>query len=315
MSLTTIRSPPSLSDYIPLPDHQSHTPTSFFSPAKPILHHHSPSTKAWLTSPTQLGKLPFFPLDLTTRPTPPESLALSPESLPTTYEQALDVFVTSQNLVLFSPQAEVGLTIPYHQISIHAVQKIGEFSSVYLQLELADGGSGDDEWDAVELTLIPASQKREEEVTVGGRRPKTETERLFEAISDCSNLNPDPKGEGDEDEEEDEDGARIIFEGEAMEGFSGVFAGARDGGLPAAMPGSSGWITAENVHEFFDEEGNWIGGGEGDGDAGGEGGGWVLSESMLGGGAGTVHRMDEDGAGEGEVNGLEGGDSKRPKKE
>lgn len=195
------------------------------------------------------------------------------------------------------------------------MQKIGEFSSVYLQLELAEGGSGDDEWDAVELTLIPASQKREEEVTVGGRRPKTETERLFEAISDCSNLNPDPKGEGDEDEEEDEDGARIIFEGEAVEGFSGVFAGARDGGLPAAMPGSSGWITAENVNEFFDEEGNWIGGGEGDGDDGGEGGGWVLSESMLGGGAGTVHRMDEDGAGEGELNGLEGGDSKRPKKE
>lgn len=29
------------------------------------------------------------------------------------------------------------------------------------------------------------------------------------------------------------------------------------------MPGSGGWITAENVEQFFDEEGNWRGRGEG----------------------------------------------------
>ncbi|KAK0658708.1 regulator of volume decrease after cellular swelling-domain-containing protein [Cercophora samala] len=321
MSLTTIRSPPSLSDYTPLPDHQSRTPPSFFDHHKPILHHHSPSAKAWLyySSPTQLGKLPFFPADLVSPPTPPESLALSPDSLPTTTEQKVDVFVTSQNLTLFSPAAESGVTIPYHQISIHAIQKIGDFSSVYLQLELAEGGSEED-FDTVELTLIPVpreqkeegeEEEEEEEVTVGDRKPKTETEKLFEAISECSNLNPDPRGDGEEDEE-DEDGAQIIFEGEAVEGFSGVFAGARDGGLPAAMPGSSGWITAENVHEYFDAEGNWIGGG-GDDDAGGNDG-WVLSEQMLGGGAGTVHRMDEDEP-EGEVKGKEGENNKRPKKE
>lgn len=28
------------------------------------------------------------------------------------------------------------------------------------------------------------------------------------------------------------------------------------------MPGSGGWITAENVGDFFDEEGNWRGGEE-----------------------------------------------------
>ncbi|KAK4197709.1 regulator of volume decrease after cellular swelling-domain-containing protein [Triangularia verruculosa] len=308
MSLTTIRSPPSLGDYTPLPEHQAQTPSSFFD-TKPILHYHGIGTKCWLSR-SQLGKLPFFPTDLTSPPTPPESEALSPESHSDTVEQKIDVFVNSQNLTVFSPQAECGLSIPYHQISIHAIQKIGpekRYSSVYLQLELAEGGSEED-FETVELTLIPQPKEQQQtEETIGERKPKTETERLFEAISECSNLNPDPVQDGDED---DEDGAQIIFEGEAVEGFSGVFAGARDGGLPPAMPGSSGWITAENVHEYFDEEGNWIG--EGGDASGAEGGGWVLSE-QLGGGAGTIHRMDEDETEE--ANGQDGENNKRPKTE
>ena len=32
-------------------------------------------------------------------------------------------------------------------------------------------------------------------------------------------------------------------------------------GLPPPVPGSGGWITAENVGEFFDEEGGWRGAG------------------------------------------------------
>jgi len=46
-----------------------------------------------------------------------------------------------------------------------------------------------------------------------------------------------------------------------MEGMEGAYeyesAGAD--GLPPPMPGSGGWITAENMGEFFDEEGNWRG--------------------------------------------------------
>ena len=52
-------------------------------------------------------------------------------------------------------------------------------------------------------------------------------------------------------------------------------------GLPPAMPGSSGWITADNMHEYFDEEGNWIAGGQEP----------VLP---LGPGAGTVRTRDEE---------------------
>jgi chloride channel, nucleotide-sensitive, 1A len=75
--------------------------------------------------------------------------------------------------------------------------------------------------------------------------------------------------------------------------------GASDGGLPPAMPGSGGWITAENMHEFFDADGNWIGGEdeEMEGDEGTE-----VEAEILGPGAGTVRTRDDehDGNGVGE---------------
>ena len=54
------------------------------------------------------------------------------------------------------------------------------------------------------------------------------------------------------------------------------------------MPGSSGWITAENMHEFIDENGNWIEG-DNEGDDG-------QSDEPLGPGAGTVRARDDGGA-------------------
>lgn len=69
------------------------------------------------------------------------------------------------------------------------------------------------------------------------------------------------------------------------------------------MPGSGGWITAENVSDFFDEEGNWRGGEE-----------WTESEVLgvpgggLGEGAGSV-RAREEGA-EGDALGEEGDETK-----
>ncbi len=75
------------------------------------------------------------------------------------------------------------------------------------------------------------------------------------------------------------------MEGEALV-INGGGAGA--GGLPPPMPGSGGWITAENVGEFFDEDGNW---------KGSEGGG---EEGGLGEGAGRVRERDEEEPGEGD---------------
>ena len=143
-----------------------------------------------------------------------------------------------------------------------------------MQLELSEplSVSEDEESETLELTLIPASPGN--------------IQALFEAVSNCSNLHPDPTA--DDEEMEDEDGdSRIVFEGsvgyEGISGLPGVQQGASDGGLPPPFPGSGGWITAENVGEYFDGEGNWIG------------------EGSLGEGAGRVRTRDEV-----EANGVNG---------
>lgn len=80
------------------------------------------------------------------------------------------------------------------------------------------------------------------------------TQMLYNAVSACSNLHPDPVEPGDEDGEE----GKFMFSGEY-----GTVLGDAGGEMPPPVPGSSGWITAENVHEFFDEEGNPLGPGAG----------------------------------------------------
>lgn len=166
-----------------------------------------------------------------------------------------------------------------------------------MQLEFSDGGADDDDFNTVELTIVPASSDES-----SGEA----TQQLYDAIANCSNLHPDPI-DGDEEEEDDYD--RIVFEGntdqEAVEGFTGVLRGTADGGLPPPMPGSGGWITAENVNDYFDEDGNWIGGGQG-GEGEGEGG------EELGEGAGRTRPREELEADE--VNGDDA-ESKRPRVE
>ena len=158
-----------------------------------------------------------------------------------------------------------------------------------MQLELSDPNSvsEDEESETLELTLIP---------TVSSDT----IQQLFEAVSNCSNLHPDP-AMGDEDMEDADGDSRIVFEGsvgyEGISGLPGVQQGVSDGGLPPPFPGSGGWITAENVSEYFDEEGNWIGEG-----------------NSLGEGAGRVRTRDEV-----EANGVNGNDehesdeTKRPR--
>lgn len=164
-----------------------------------------------------------------------------------------------------------------------------------MQLELLDPHAvgDDDEPDVVELTLIPPTTG-----TTSG------IQKLFDAVSNCSNLHPDPTFEGDEDEEDGDD--RIVFEGnvgyEGISGLPGVQRGVADGGLPPPFPGSGGWITAENVAEYFDEDGNWIGGEE------------AGNGEILGDGAGRIRTRDEmDGGGVNGNGNHESDDNKRPR--
>ena len=174
--------------------------------------------------------------------------------------------------------------------------------AVYMQLEFSSPGSENDDQapEVLELTIIPAKSESESDSAA----------KLYEAIATCSNLHPDPVN-GDEEGDEEENYDRIVFEGSsehhALDGFSGVLQGAHDGGLPPPMPGSGGWITAENMHEYFDEDGNWIGENGEDGGAG---------AGELGAGAGRIRDRDEVDLNADKTNGdcsSEDTESKRPR--
>ncbi|GAB0135707.1 hypothetical protein EsDP_00004034 [Epichloe bromicola] len=290
MLATTIRSPPSLEDYTPLAQYQSQTPESF-SDGKPVLHLHLEEAVASIPK-SQCGALAIFPAD---SPAADPSGPTPNGDAEQVVKQTVDVFVNSDS------EAESGVSIPYPSISIHAVKQVAAHGgastpAIWMQLDFSDGGADDDDFDTVELAIMPVDS--------------ADAQKLYDAIASCSNLHPDPaNGEEEEEEEEQDDYDGIVFEsnaeGETVEGFTGVLRGATDGGLPPPMPGSGGWITADNVHHHFDEQGNWIGGRNSEAD--GEG------EEELGEGAGRTRPRDEvDGH---DVNCGEDSESKRTRVE
>jgi nucleotide-sensitive chloride channel 1A len=184
-----------------------------------------------------------------------------------------------------------GVRIPYPLISLHAIQSSSP-PSIYLQLQ--SSGRPDDHHDpdaTLELTLIPAPPPHPTDAPSSppAEPGPTPTQALYAALRDGAEMWP---GLGDD---EDEERPAIMFDvdggGDGMEDGPG-------NGLPPPMPGSGGWITSDNVGEFFDEEGNWRGREFGAGPDGG---------NELGEGAGTVRpREDDDGEDEGQgINGEE----------
>ncbi|KAG8158876.1 hypothetical protein KVR01_011319 [Diaporthe batatas] len=309
---TTIHASPALGDFTPLSEYQSTTPETFHG-GKPVLHYHATGAKAWIPK-DQQSALPLFPTDS------PVSEGDSGEIVS---QDDVELFVNSETLTIFNRKSGTGVQIPYPSIALHAMQHKAEPSSstttttttaagngtsdaesakapcILLQLDLSDGGADDETFDTAQLTIIPPPASTDlSSAAEEGSSPRSEQEKLFDAITACQNLHPDPAEDEDDEDDDGEDYAdRIIFEssvdgsGEAIEGLPGAFRGNATGGLPPPMPGSSGWITAENVNEYFDEDGNWIGDGDKNGDAEGE---------ELGDGAGTVRSRDPDGAEEGE---------------
>ena len=133
----------------------------------------------------------------------------------------------------------------------------------------------DEEPESVSLTIIPPSGQQSQTTaapteSASEEQPQTPATALFAALSNCSNLHPDPV----EQEESD-------LQDSALYQAGMIAPGSALGGLPPPMPGSGGWITAENMSEYFDEEGNWIGGEDDE-------------EEQLGTGAGTVRSREED---------------------
>ena len=97
---------------------------------------------------------------------------------------------------------------------------------------------------------------------------------------------------------QDEDGDDAMMFGHGYTNTNGN--GDGGAGLPPPLPGSGGWITAENMGEFFDEEGNWRGGTA-------ESGGVRGDVVGLGPGAGVVRGRNEIEEQEGEGGQVEEG--------
>ncbi|CAF9937806.1 hypothetical protein IMSHALPRED_000553 [Imshaugia aleurites] len=330
-----IHQAPTTSSFTPLAVHQSQTPESFYS-GPPVLYHHSPSATLSLHASDLAAAPALSALANGARrgANGTAAVAVNGDGAAAEEEEeededeeieipGVDVWVTSERFILYSSTLSTGLSIPYPSISLHAVQRPtdGKPASLFLQL-LTEAQTFDDHDpdSTISMTIVPAAAAATapahvpEEPGRDAPHPESQAQHLYAALSACANLHPDPVS-GSEADAEDEDGegggggARpgVVFEGDRGGGGVYPLGGGEEGGegLPPPMPGSGGWITAENVGEFFDEEGNWRGDrGEGREVDGGGGGG-------LGEGAGTVRTREEDG--DGEDGGGEGGGAEETK--
>lgn len=105
--------------------------------------------------------------------------------------------------------------------------------------------------DVLEISLLPSSS--DNEASQASVMPE-----IFQALNKCAELHPDSYD--DEDAE-----------------------------LDLTAPGATGWITADNMDEFTDESGNFMG--------------TVIGGEELGPGAGTVRQWNDE---EEEANGVNG---------
>ena len=152
-------------------------------------------------------------------------------------------------------------------ISLHAIGAIGipenpttKAQALYLEIVATDGFDDHDQEGTITLNVLPQStpESAPSDNTNSDTPAVSTCQQLYDAVTACANLHPDPvspsssQAEGEE-EENDED--QPAFDYEVL----------GDDGMPAAFPGSGGWITSENMDQFFDEEGNWRGRGLGPG--------------------------------------------------
>lgn len=167
-------------------------------------------------------------------------------------------------MVIFNSTSCTGYSIPYPAITLHAIQRIEDpenslqqIQALYMQIEISDTQNHeeleDDDTNYIDLSLIP---------TPNADLTKPSIQVLFEAVSACSDLHPDSAPEEGDTLDGAENEPSMISRDitcEGINGLPGVFRGASDGGYPPPFPGSSGWITADNISEYIDKDGNWIG--------------------------------------------------------
>ena len=180
------------------------------------------------------------------------------------------MLMSARKLILYRTAHSTGVSIPYLEISVHAVQRLkdpltqAEIQAVFLQITTSGGFDDHDPEETLSLSLIPAAREgvssnaiHPTEVHISGPESSTPVSALFGAISACSSLHPDPASPSSS--------VNVDGEAGAAGGDTGPWQALPLEGLPPPMPGSGGWITAENMDHFFDADSNWRGQGLGPG--------------------------------------------------
>ncbi|KAI4086806.1 MAG: hypothetical protein LQ339_008989 [Xanthoria mediterranea] len=267
--MEVLNSAPVESQFTPLSTHQSQTPSSFYS-GPPVLYHHSPSTTILINS-HDLESAPIFRKLVSPQQQSNGSAhhaATEDQTEDLGHEitiQGVDVWVTSEKFLLFSRAFTTGISIPYLSISLHAIQPSPTTPSLLLQLLTSSGPQFDDHdpEGTISITIVPQNSNANGHnnespaptpVTTFPILSEAEphlnaVEKLFSALSACADLHPDHDANSDFDIDDDDDDNAPHEDSGAL--YTQIE------GLPPPMPGSGGWITAENVGDFFDEEGNF----------------------------------------------------------
>lgn len=117
-----------------------------------------------------------------------------------------------------------GIAIPYPSIALHATMKYkSQVEALYMNISLNDAETvnADEDIEVLELTVLPPNYPSD---------PQTAAIKdIFTAMNTCADMHPDPN-DSDEGPEVDD-----------------------------TAPGATGWITADNMDEYVDEEGNFRG--------------------------------------------------------
>ncbi|KAK4991173.1 hypothetical protein LTR66_006601 [Elasticomyces elasticus] len=290
MFLEVIHEAPSADQFLPLSEHQAQTPGTFFG-GKPVLHLHSPGAQLLIDKHSLESQPAFAALQRRGSENPAAGEHVNGDSVPVTNGvhsseddskdnaedvtiKGVDVWVTSEHLILFSPTTSSGVKISYPTISFHATAT----TKLILQLSLSDSNiTADEDLETLHLSIVPAPLDAAAAASAAAAYAPAFDDAVFrdisspslrflyEAISACADLHPDPA---------QSDGDGVDFD-------------------PPLELGAGGWITAENMHEFMDADGNLAlpsggpdteGGGAGSTD-GGDGG--------LGAGAGSRRTAEE----------------------
>lgn len=132
-----------------------------------------------------------------------------------------------------------------------------------MQLSTSNGFDDHDPDEMLSFSILPfgATQPSPAQIDDGAPSQPVDspTTALFKAVSACANLHPDPASPSSSATNQDAQ----LDEGDYADAPAFDY-GVADG-LPPPIPGSGGWITSENMDQFFDDDGNWKGNGLGPG--------------------------------------------------